>query len=158
MIEVVSSKNLEDVLPLIAEYQAFYKTSDAESGLERNRQFFSQFGEGNPAGCQFIYRSSDSGSNQTIGFATLYFTYASTIAAKVAVLNDLYVRKECRGQGVARALIEHCRAYAARHSAVRLQWVTAPDNQRAQELYDSLEASKSSWHFYTYPTMLVTDD
>jgi GNAT superfamily N-acetyltransferase len=158
MIEAVSPKNLEDILPLIADYQAFYQVSDLESDVEKNRRFFGQFGEDNPVGCQFIYRSQECGSNRAIGFATLYFTYASTIAAKVAVLNDLYVQEECRGQGIARALIEHCRAYAARHSAVRLQWVTAPDNHKAQVLYDSLDVSKSTWHFYSCPTMLVVDD
>jgi len=49
-------------------------------------------------------------------------------------------------------LIEHCQAFAEQQGAARLQWVTAPDNKKAQTLYDSLDTNKSMWHFYTYPT------
>lgn len=67
-------------------------------------------------------------------------------------MNDLYTLKESLGKGVGRRLIEHCRTYAAEKGCARLQWVTAPDNERAQQLYDSMETSKSTWQFYTYNT------
>jgi len=82
----------------------------------------------------------------------VYFTFTSTIAEKVAVLNDLYTSPDARGKGIGRQLIEHCRGYALKHGAVRLQWVTAPENTQAQALYDSLETGKSTWCFYTYNT------
>lgn len=144
MIETVSDSNFSDLLPLIRAYQEFYKVK-AISDV-KNAEFFAQFGATNPAGCQFIFRES----GKAVGFATVYFTFSSTIAAKVAVLNDLYTLPECRGMGIGRQLIEHCRSYAAEQGAVRLQWVTAPDNVQAQKLYDSLNSGKSSWCFYTY--------
>jgi ribosomal protein S18 acetylase RimI-like enzyme len=146
LIETVSEKNLCEVLSLIRKYQEFYKVSDI-SDL-KNEAFFSQFGISNSSGCQFIFRESDN----AIAFATVYFTFTSTITAKVAVLNDLYTLPEHRGKGIARQLIEHCRAYAAEKGAARLQWVTAPDNEQAQKLYDSMNTGKSMWHFYTYDT------
>lgn len=146
MIEVVSKNNLIEVLPLIRQYQEFYKV--AEISDEKNCAFFSQFGESSPAGCQFIYRES----GKVIGFATVYFSFTSSIVAKVAVLNDLYTLPSSRGMGVGRQLIEHCRNYAAEQGAMRLQWVTAPENEQAQKLYDSLNTSKSTWRFYTYNT------
>ena len=76
----------------------------------------------------------------------------STITAKVAVLNDLYTRPDFRGNGAGRQLIEHCRDYAAANACARLQWVSSPDNKRAQVLYDALDTSKSTWFFYTYNT------
>lgn len=144
MIEAVSENNLNDVLPLIREYQEFYKI--AEISDARNRDFFFQFGESNPAGCQFLFRESQ----KVVGFATVYFTYASSITSKVAVLNDLYTKPEMRGRGIGKQLIEHCRHFTADNGAARLQWVTAPENEAAQKLYDSLNTNKSSWHFYTY--------
>lgn len=146
MIEAVSKNNLIEVLPLIRAYQEFYKVSEISD--DRNSEFFAQFGESSPAGCQFIYREA----GNVVGFATVYFSFTSTIAAKVAVLNDLYTLPNSRGKGVGRQLIEHCRNYAAENGAVRLQWVTAPDNEQAQKLYESLNTGKSTWHFYTYNT------
>jgi len=146
MIEPVTSSNLDEVLPLIREYQAFYKVSDISDA--RNKTFFSQFSDSSQFGCQFIYRDS----GLVVGFATVYFTFTSTIAKKVAVLNDLYTLPTHRGKGVGRALIEHCHHYAEQNNAARLQWITAPDNERAQRLYDSMKTSKSSWHHYTYNT------
>jgi len=146
MIEPVSDSNIEEVIPLIREYMHFYEIADISD--ERNKEFFSQFGESNPSGCQFLFRQSD----EVAGFATVYFTYTSSITSKVAVLNDLYTVQTHRGNGIGRALIEHCRKFAAKNGAARLQWVTAPDNEAAQKLYDGLQTGKSSWLFYTYNT------
>jgi len=146
MIEAVSKNNLAEVLPLIREYQEFYKVSEISD--DRNSEFFAQFSESSPVGCQFIYREA----GNVVGFVTVYFSFTSTITAKVAILNDLYTLPNYRGKGIGRQLIEHCRRYAAASGAARLQWVTAPDNEQAQKLYDSLSIGKSTWHFYTYNT------
>jgi GNAT superfamily N-acetyltransferase len=144
MIEIVSSDNLDEILPLIKSYQEFYNV--VPTSLAHNKYFFSQFNEESSVGCQFLYRKED----KIVGFATVYFTFNSNLAAKVAVLNDLYVTPESRGQQVARQLIEYCREFARVHGAIRLQWVTAPDNLAAQKLYDSLDVKKSEWAFYIY--------
>lgn len=144
MIEPVTKDSLAEVLPLIRAYQEFYKVADISD--ERNRVFFSQFSESNPAGCQFLYREL----GRVIGFATVYFSFTSSLAAKVAVLNDLYTLPDQRGRGVGRQLIEQCRRFAANNGAIRLQWLTATNNEQAQKLYDSLNTNKSTWHFYSY--------
>lgn len=145
MIEAVDQSNLPDVLPLVSEYQKFYKAPEVSN--QQNSEFFSQFGIDSLLGCQFIYREGD----RAVGFATVYFSFSSTIAAKVGVLNDVYVQPNARRKGIAEALINHCRDYAAKQGAVRLQWVTATDNEQAQALYDKMKTKKSTWHFYTYP-------
>lgn len=144
MIEPVSKNNLQQVLPLIRAYQEFYNVADISD--EKNFEFFSQFGVSNPGGCQFVCRES----GEVVGFATVFFTFASTIPAKVAVLNDLYTLPGCRGKGIGRQLIDHCHDYAVAHGAARLQWVTAPDNTQAQKLYDSMDTARKTWCFYTY--------
>ena len=144
-IEVVDAKNLAELLPLMRKYQEFYQIADISD--ERNKKFFSQFGVDNPFGCQFLYREG----GKVLGFATVYLTYTSAIAAKVAVMNDLYTVANARGKGVGRKLIEHCRQYAKDRDAIRLQWVTAEDNTTAQILYDNLDTTSRTWKFYTYP-------
>jgi ribosomal protein S18 acetylase RimI-like enzyme len=78
----------------------------------------------------------------------VYFTFSSTITAKVGVLNDLYTIPEMRGKGVGNKLIEHSHEYAKKNDAVRLQGLTASDNEQAQLLYDSMKINKSSWLLY----------
>lgn len=144
MIEFVTERNFEEVLPLIRKYQEFYDVPEIDE--TRNRAFFSQFGEENPFGCQFLFRHE----GRAVGFATVYFTFTSTIAKKVGVMNDLYVEPSVRGKGIGRALINYCLDFALSRGAFRLQWVSATDNYTAQRLYDSLNKSKKPWLFYTY--------
>jgi len=143
VIEVVTSENLDEIIPLIRKYQEFYGV--AKISDEANRIFFSQFGEGTSTGRQFLFREG----GYAVAFATVYFTYASTIVARVAVLSDLYTLPEYRGKGIGKQLIEYCRNYAYEKGVARLQWVTAVDNLQAQTLYDSLDTNKSIWCFYT---------
>ena len=80
MIEAVTNNNLEEVLPLIRMYQEFYRVLDISD--DRNRKFFSQFGPESDKGCLFAFRSV----GNIVGFATIYFSYTSSIASKTAVL------------------------------------------------------------------------
>lgn len=144
MIEVVNENNFDELLGLMRQYQEFYQVVSISD--ERNREFFAQFGQHSSLGCQFLYRRN----KIAVGFATVYFSFSSTAVAKVAIMNDLYTRPESRGQGVGKALINHCLDYALGRDAVRLQWTTALDNEVAQRLYNSLETSKKPWLFYLY--------
>ncbi|MFQ3323194.1 MAG: GNAT superfamily N-acetyltransferase [Pseudomonadales bacterium] len=146
-IEAVNENNLSELLPLMRQYQQFYQIVDICD--ERNRNFFAQFGLANPFGCQFLYCQD----REVLGFATVYFTYTSTIAAKVAVMNDLFTLENARGKGIGRKLIEHCRQYAKDRGAARLQWITGEDNTAAQSLYDNLDTASRNWKFYTYPVI-----
>jgi GNAT superfamily N-acetyltransferase len=46
---------------------------------------------------------------QSRGFATVYWTWSTTTAARLAVMNDLFVSADARGSGAATALIEASR-------------------------------------------------
>jgi len=145
VIEPVSENNLEEVLPLIRLYQEFYEIADIDD--ERNRSFFSRFNENGNEGCLFLYRNN---KGEAVAFATVYFTYISSLPAKVGVMNDLYTIQSHRRKGIGRELINHCLQFAKSKGAVRLQWLTAEDNVQAKKLYDTLDAKKSSWNIYTY--------
>ncbi|MGA2007533.1 MAG: GNAT family N-acetyltransferase, partial [Solirubrobacteraceae bacterium] len=56
---------------------------------------------------------------------------------------------QARGGGVGAALIEACGAECAARGVAILEWETAPDNHRAQALYDRLGAQRSEWFAYT---------
>lgn len=145
MIEAVSDKNLDEVIPLMRQYQEFYKISDICD--DRNRTFFSQFSESGNDGCLFLYRNDE---GAVVAFATVYFSFVSSIPARVGIMNDLYTVPDHRGQGIGKQLINHCLQFALSKGAARLQWLTAEDNTLAQKLYDSLDTKKSTWKVYTY--------
>ena len=63
-------------------------------------------------------------------------------------MNDLFVLERARGRGLAERLIEGCREECVRRGAFRLTWQTAPENLRAQALYDRVGATRESWIDY----------
>lgn len=144
MIEPINKANLNEMLPLIRKYQEFYEVNYIDD--DKNMKFFSQFGISSDKGCLFGYRKE----GELVAFATVYFSYASSIISKVAIMNDLYRLAKHRKQGIAVELIKYCEKYAKENDAVRLQWLTASTNKTAQSIYRTLGAKQSSWEFYTY--------
>jgi GNAT superfamily N-acetyltransferase len=97
-------------------------------------------------GLQLLARDRD---GRAVGFATLYWSWTTAGAGRLATLNDLFVVEAARGTGVADALIAACADRARSAGAVELEWVTAPDNARAQRIYDRTPADRSEWVHYT---------
>ncbi len=146
MIEKVTLTNLDEVLPLIREYQGFYGVEDIDD--EKNKAFFSQFALNQDQGVLHLYRVQQ----QVVGFSTVYKGFSSTRAETVAILNDLFVQTEYRGKGYGKALLDHAITTAKSMGFSRLQWLTAESNQTAQRLYDECGAQKSAWFFYAQST------
>jgi GNAT superfamily N-acetyltransferase len=96
-------------------------------------------------GVQLIARDGDGAA---VGFATVFWTWQTLEAARLAVMNDLYVTPESRGGGLAEALINACADQARSHGALILGWQTALDNERAQKVYDRVGAKRSQWLDY----------
>ncbi len=146
MIEDVTSQNIEEVLPLIKEYQIFYGVEQIDE--EKNRKFFSQFIQNHENGILHIYKLA----HKAIGFTTIYKGFSSTRSEAIAVLNDLYIQPSHRGNGYARELIDNAINTAKLMGFSRLQWLTAENNESAQKLYNKSDAKKSSWFFYAKET------
>jgi GNAT superfamily N-acetyltransferase len=141
----IESRQLDALLPLIAAYQRFYEVEEIDD--ERNRAFFSRFLAPSEDGMLLgAWRD-----RELLGYACLYWTFTSLVPAEIVLMNDLYVVPEARGQGVGRALIEASTAIARERGAHHLQWVTAPDNETAQRLYDSTGASREASIEYELP-------
>lgn len=142
-IKRVDHVDLSALLPLMRAYCDFYETSPRDDRLiGLARALLDDPGEG----VQFIAR--DEADGLAVGFATVYFTWATTDAMRIGVMNDLYVAPDVRGGGVGRELIEACRGACRTRGVGKLTWETAPDNEVAQRLYDSTGASSSLWKAY----------
>jgi ribosomal protein S18 acetylase RimI-like enzyme len=64
--------------------------------------------------------------------------WSSLRGAKVGYLEDLYVHPAARGSGLADELIGACAERARERGAPALLWLTAPDNHRAQAVYNRI--------------------
>jgi len=143
-VRAIRPQELEQALPLIAGYQRFYR---AEPDDERNRAYFRRFLAPSDHGLLLGAWEGD----ELVGFATIYWTHSSTVAADIALMNDLFVATGRRGTGAGRALIEACAAAARDRGCAHLEWFTAPDNEVAQRLYDRMGAERSAWFAYELP-------
>lgn len=144
-IKIVNENDLNDLLPLLKKYCEFYNqteqipiTSD-ESLISLSRALIA-----NPTheGIQLIVRET---KNQTaVGFATIFWSWSTLQGGRLAIMNDLFVLEQYRGQGLADALIVECAKYAREHGAGCLTWQTSVDNKRAQTVYNRSGAVKSA--------------
>jgi GNAT superfamily N-acetyltransferase len=141
-IAAVTAADLDDLAPLLRAYCDFYRVDPTDEALRALSVALLEHPE---EGVQLIARDD---TETPVGFATIYWTWQTLHAARVGVLNDLYVAPSTRGGGVGRALIERCRQLCRERGVARLAWETAPDNQAAQRLYDTLGAEKSTWLSY----------
>lgn len=142
-ITAVAAADLEDLLPLMRAYCDFYEVTPSDDALLSLSTALIE----NPIaeGVQFIGRSDD---GTAIGFATVFWSWATTSGGRQGIMHDLFVTEAARGTGIARSLIDTCVDAARAHGCVALIWQTALDNHRAQTLYDRSGAEKSTWHEY----------
>ena len=142
-IERVGPADLEDLLPLVRAYCDFYLVSPSDGDLLALSRALIEDPE--HEGVQLIARDGD---GRALGFATIFWSWSTTDAARLGVMNDLFVAEAARGQGVAEALIAACRRECARRGARRLSWQTAPDNVRAQAVYERVGGVREQWVDY----------
>jgi GNAT superfamily N-acetyltransferase len=146
-ITVVGPVDLPELLPLLRAYCDFYQVSPSDRALvELSRALLA---DPRREGLQLLARDE---AGRAVGFATLYWTWQTLSAARVGVMNDLYVAAEARGTGVAGALIDACLERCREHGATELIWQTAKDNARAQAVYDRIGATRDDrWLDYSLP-------
>lgn len=84
-----------------------------------------------------------------VGFTQLYPTFSSISMKRAWILNDLYVDKKARKQGIGEMLLTKAKEYAIATGAKSLSISTASDNDSAQRLYEKNGYKKDS-QFYHY--------
>ncbi len=77
---------------------------------------------------------------QAAGFALFFQTYSTFLGRRGVWLEDLFVRAECRGQGVGRALLRAL-AKRARAGGGRFEWAVLDWNRPSIGFYESLGAT-----------------
>jgi len=138
-----TERELPALLPLLRGYCDFYRASPSDERLIAMATALIAAPDAD--GMLLVARH---GEGVPIGFATVGWKWSSLRAARIAVMEDLFVALEARGQGTAGALIQACADRARDLGAPVLSWLTAPDNHRAQTVYKRAGASGETWLEY----------
>jgi GNAT superfamily N-acetyltransferase len=140
---VAREEDLEDLLPLMRAYCDFYAADPSDADLLALSRAL--VADPEHEGLQLLARDW---RGRAVAFATVFWSWQTLQAGRLAVMNDLYVAEHARGTRIADALIAACAEHARAHGARSLTWQTATDNERAQAVYDRVGARRSSWLDY----------
>jgi GNAT superfamily N-acetyltransferase len=139
----VGEGDLDDLLPLMRGYSDFYEVDPPDEALLALSRAL--IADPEREGVQFIARDED---GTALGFATVFWLWSTSRAARIGLMNDLFTAPEARGRGVGAALIAACLDAVRERGAVTLQWQTALDNHTAQALYDRVGGVREQWLDY----------
>jgi ribosomal protein S18 acetylase RimI-like enzyme len=146
-IRTVAEEDLDELLPLMRAYCDFYEVAPADEALLAMSRAL--IADPQLEGVQLIARGDD---GTALGFATIFWSWSTLTAERLAVMNDLYVDPTARGSGAADALILACAERARERGATELGWQTAKDNLRAQAVYERVGGKRSEWLDYSLET------
>lgn len=139
----VGEGDLAELLPLMRGYSDFYEVEPSDEALLALSRVL--IADPQHEGVQLIARGDD---GSALGFATVYWLWSTSRAARIGVMNDLFTAAEARRRGVGEALIAACLDLVRERGAALLQWQTAPDNHAAQALYERVGGIREQWYDY----------
>lgn len=123
-------KQLDQVAFLFNQYRIFYRQpADFKSAQKFIRERLQQ-----QDAVIFLARENE----QPVGYTQLFPSWSSVSMQRVWILNDLFVLREKRNQGIAKALMNKAKDHAISTNAVRIILATEVTNQIGQNLYESM--------------------
>ncbi|HVW98756.1 MAG TPA: GNAT family N-acetyltransferase [Mucilaginibacter sp.] len=150
-IKRLTLQDYAPVIPLFNNYRVFYKQS---SDIKLAEDFIRCRLENNES-VIFLALQDDGSQPVAAGFTQLYPLISSVRAKRNWLLNDLYVDKAFRRQGIGEALIRAAMDFARADGASFVKLETAVDNFTAQSLYEAVGFEKippgSSFLTYQIP-------
>jgi GNAT superfamily N-acetyltransferase len=139
--------DLDLIAPLFDAYRQFYrKTPD----LALAKRFLAERFEHQES---IIFVALNEGGT-ALGFVQLFPSFSSGAAARILILNDLFVVPDARRSGVGKLLLRAATDYGKAVGAVRLTLSTEVTNENARALYEA-EGWKVQRDFYVYNRALT---
>jgi GNAT superfamily N-acetyltransferase len=148
VIEKVKAQTFNDFLGLIdklAEYEKLPPPDD-EAKRRLRRDCLSE----KPKYEAFIGKIGD----KPVSYIIYFFTYSSFLALPTLFLEDIFVLKDYRRQGVGQKMFEYLKETAKREGCGRIEFTVLKWNKSAQEFYEKNGAKRLEWCLYR----LVNED
>ncbi|MBM4126398.1 MAG: GNAT family N-acetyltransferase [Nitrospira sp.] len=139
--------DIEQLVPLFDAYRQFY---GQQSDLIVARRFLSE----RLSRHESVVLIAEDPNGVAIGFAQVFPSFSSILAAPIAILHDLFVVPAVRRRGVGTMLLKEAMESARAAGAVRLELATAITNEPAQRLYEKFGWKRDD-EFYVYGVSLT---
>lgn len=141
----ITLDDIEKIAILFDEYRIFYgQNSDFETG----KKFLKERIEKDES---VLFAAREKNSENFLGYIQFFPSFSSVSLQRVWILNDLFVRKEARKKGVGSFLMKHAEEFARNNNAARILLCTAPDNKKAQKLYEEMGYEEHEMVYYFFP-------
>ena len=118
------------VVPLFDAYRQFYRKP---ADLTVATKFLSERFQNNES---IIFVATGEG-DAALGFVQLFPSFSSGVAARILILNDLFVVPDARLAGIGASLLRAAADFGKSVGAVRLTLSTEVTNRNAQALYEA---------------------
>ncbi|HKJ47040.1 MAG TPA: GNAT family N-acetyltransferase [Balneolales bacterium] len=131
------------ILTFIKELAEYEKMSD---DVVANEKLLKEhlFGEKKSAEVVIAYYQ-----NKPVGFALYFYNFSTFLGRPGLYLEDLYVRKQMRGNGFGKALLKHLAKIATQKKCGRMEWAVLNWNEPSIQFYKSLGANPmNDWTVY----------
>ncbi len=142
VIRKVDADTFGDFLSLVdklAEYEKLLPP-DEEAKWRLRRDCLSE----NPKFQAFLGQIGD----RYVSYVIFFYTYSSFLALPTLFLEDIFVLKEYRRQGVGEGLFGFIKETAKRESCSRIEFIVLDWNKSAQAFYEKNGAKRLDWYFY----------
>ena len=142
VIEKVKAETFDDFLGLIdklAEYEKLPPPDD-EAKRRLRRDCLSE----KPKYEAFIGKIGD----KPVSYIIYFFTYSSFLALPTLFLEDIFVLKDYRRQGIGQKMFDYLKETAKREGCGRIEFTVLKWNKSAQEFYEKNGAKRLEWFLY----------
>ncbi len=142
VIKKVDGETFDDFLGLISELADYEKLVPPDEAAKRRlrRDCLSE----KPKYEAFIGKVGD----KPVSYIIYYFTYSSFLALPTLYLEDIFVLKEYRRQGIGQKMFDLLKETAKREDCGRIEFTVLKWNKSAQEFYEKNRAKCLEWFFY----------
>jgi GNAT superfamily N-acetyltransferase len=142
IIEKINTETFDDFLGLIdnlAEYENL-SPPDEEAKRRLRRDCLSD----KPKYEAFVGKVG----NKPVSYIIYFFTYSSFLALPTLFLEDIFVLKNCRRQGIGQKMFDFLKEIAKSEGCGRIEFTVLKWNKSAQEFYEKNRAKRLEWFLY----------
>jgi GNAT superfamily N-acetyltransferase len=142
VIKKVNSETFKDFLDLINKLAEYEKLNPPDEDAKKRLQMDCL--SDHPKYRAFIGKIGD----KSVSYIIYFFTYSSFLALPTLFVEDIFVLKQFRGQGVGKQMFDFLKETAKKEGCGRIEFTVLKWNESAQEFHKKNGAQRLEWYLY----------